>query len=138
MKQIKVRFIIGLVSCIGLLCMFLFQRIDFAEIIFKLQDELTRFLVNKSFRFIVNDFLMLALIYSLFYDRKYVVFAFWVQLAGLFFLLLPYFIFKIYYPAYNGPMINFLHRIILNPILMLLLLPAFYYQKQQQTTGRTN
>ena len=40
-----------------------------------------------------------------------------------------YFIIKLNYPAYNGPMINYLHRLIINPTLLLLLIPAFYYQK---------
>lgn len=81
----------------------------------------------------VNDFLAIGLIYALFPEKKFVVFAFWVQLTGLIFLLLPYFLLKLQYPNYNGPLINFLHRIILNPTLILLLIPAFYWQKNKLT-----
>ncbi|MFN4947014.1 MAG: exosortase F system-associated membrane protein, partial [Chryseotalea sp.] len=84
-------------------------------------------------RFIANDFLAIGLVYALFPERKYVLFAFWVQLAGLVFLLLPYFLLKLHYPSYNGPLINFLHRIILNPTLILLIIPAFYWQKNNVT-----
>jgi exosortase F-associated protein len=71
------------------------------------------------------------LIYGLFQERKYVLFAIGVQLAGLLFVLLPYFILKFQYPAYNGPLISFLHRLVLNPLLMLLLIPAFYLQREK-------
>jgi exosortase F-associated protein len=71
----------------------------------------------------------LGLIYALFVQRKYIVFAFFVQLIGIICFLLPYFVLKVYWPSYNGPLISFLHRLIMNPTVLMLLIPAFYYQK---------
>jgi exosortase F-associated protein len=93
--------------------------------------DVHRFLINRTIRFLANDFLMVGLIYALFRERKYVVFALWVQIAGLVFFLIPYFILKLRFPMYNGPLISYLHRLIMNPTLLLLLIPAFYYQRSQ-------
>jgi len=129
MKKLNLRIGAGVLAIIGLVGFFLIQQVDFTFHTTLISDNLTRFILNKSIRFIVNDLLAIALIYALFGERKYVHFAIAVQIFGLLFLLLPYFVLKLYMPGYNGPMINFLHRIILNPILMLLLIPAFYYQR---------
>jgi exosortase F-associated protein len=88
-----------------------------------------KFIVNKSIRFLANDALMIGLLYALFTERKYVLFALWVQLAGFVFFLIPYFVLKLVFEANNGPLVSFLHRLILNPTLLIMLIPAFYYQK---------
>jgi exosortase F-associated protein len=131
MRLLGVRIIVGVGASLGLVVFFLLQQIDFAAYLFPLQDTRWIFIVNRTIRFLVNDFLAIALIYALFVERKYVIFALWVQVAGLVFLLLPYFMLKYRWPTYNGPMINFLHRIILNPTLLLLLIPAFYFQQHK-------
>jgi exosortase F-associated protein len=123
------RVIIGSLCVVGLVCVYLFQRIDIAGII-GFSDFTARFLINRTIRFLLNDAFMIGLIFAIFYERKYVVFALWVQLAGIVLFLIPYFIVKIYFPHYNGPLVSYLHRLILNPTLLLLLIPAFYYQKQ--------
>ena len=120
---------IGVLCCLGLLLVFLFQRVDIAGLMGVSDAGIVRFLVNRTIRFLVNDAFTIGLIYALSTTRKYVIFAIYVQLFGLIMFLIPYFILKIYYPAYNGLYLNFLHRLILNPTLLLLLIPAFYYQK---------
>jgi exosortase F-associated protein len=122
------RIVIGIICIAGLVTVFLFQQIDVASLI-GFDTRMSRFLVNRTIRFLLNDAFALGLIFSLFHERKYVVFALYVQIAGTVLFLIPYFILKIYFPAYNGPLINFLHRLILNPTLLMLLIPAFYYQK---------
>jgi len=119
---------LGVLASIGLLMVFLFQQLDLAALV-GVHENITRFIVNRSIRFVLNDGLAILLIYALFYERKYVLFAVWVQVFGLVFVLVPYFIIKLYLPHYNGPLISFLHRLILNPTLLLLLIPAFYYQR---------
>lgn len=126
----KVRILIGIVSVAGLIMVFLFQRINLAGAMGFSGSAIQQFIINRSIRFLLNDFLTIGLIYALFGERKYVVFALWVQGIGIVFFLIPYFILKIQYPAYNGPLLSFLHRLILNPTLLLLLIPAFYYQKK--------
>lgn len=109
--------------------MYLFQRFNLANIFGFQADGITNFLINRAIRFVLNDLFMLGIIYALFRERKYLVFALWVQLFGIVFLLLPYFVLKIYHPSYNGPLLSFLHRLVLNPTLLVLLIPAFYYQR---------
>lgn len=121
--------VVGTLCVIGLLFVFLFQRIDLAGLLSLAERSIDRFLINRTIRFLLNDALAVGLIYALFGERKYVIFSLYVQVAGIFLFLIPYFILKLYFPAYNGPLISFLHRLILNPTLLMLLIPAFYYQK---------
>lgn len=125
----KRRVVIGTLCCVGLLLVFLFQRVDVAGSLGVGDVRMGRFIINRTIRFLINDALAIGLIYALFESRKYVMFALYVQLFGVVAFLLPYFILKIYFPSYNGPYLNFLHRLILNPTLLLLLIPALYYQK---------
>lgn len=122
------RIIVGVLSVVGLVAVFIFQRWDVAAL-FNIETPINRFLLNRTIRFLLNDAFAIGLIYALFRERKYVVFAIYVQIAGVVLFLLPYFILKLYFPSYNGPLISFLHRLILNPTLLLLLILAFYYQK---------
>jgi exosortase F-associated protein len=133
----KVRIALGIASVTGLVMVFLFQRVNVAEAMSFSDIHLYQFIINRSIRFLLNDFLTIGLIYALFAERKYVVFALWVQGIGIVFFLIPYFVLKIHFPAYNGPLLSFLHRLILNPTLLLLLIPAFYYQKKISTREKT-
>lgn len=128
-RQTKFRIVVGVFSVAGLVLVFLFQRQDVA-ILLGVEENVWRFIINRSIRFIINDVMAILLIYSLFYERKYVLFAVWVQIFGMVFVLIPYFFIKFNFPGYNGPLISFLHRLVLNPTLLLLLIPAFYYQKK--------
>lgn len=124
-----VRVVIGLLCLTGLAVVFLFQQIDAASLLGDGMKSVHRFIINRTVRFLLNDLFAIGLIYAIFNERKYVVFAVWVQLAGLVAFLFPYFILKLNFPRYNGPLISFLHRMIVNPLLLLLLIPAFYYQR---------
>jgi exosortase F-associated protein len=128
-SQLKFRFFLGTLAVTGLLIVFLFQSMDVGDF-FGIKNKIWSFMANRSIRFVLNDGLTILLIYALFAERKYVVFALWVQVVGLVGILIPYFIIKFNFPSYNGPLISFLHRIILNPMLMMLLIPAFYFQKR--------
>ncbi len=131
MSNTTKRIVIGVGALGGLLALFIFQKVNFASHFFSLSLN-ESFVFNRSLRFIINDSLSILLIYAIFQERKYVIFACWVQIVGFVFLLCPYFILRIYWPEYNGPMLNFLHRIIINPTLMLLLIPALWHQKNKQ------
>ena len=128
-KQLVLRYLIGLISICGLLAVFIFQGIDVASLLGSDASKIARFIINRTIRFLLNDLFAIGLIYALFAERKYIIFSLWVQLAGIFLFLIPYFILKLNFPSYNGPLINYLHRLILNPTLLLLLIPAFYYQR---------
>ncbi len=126
-----------MVSVAGLVTVFIFQQTDVAKIMGSEATSINRFIVNRTIRFLLNDLFAIGLIYALFVEKKYVVFSLWVQLAGVVLFLIPYFILKINFPSYNGPLINYLHRLILNPTLLLLLIPAFYYQRVLQEGGKS-
>lgn len=123
-----IRIVVGVISIVGLVAVFIFQRWDVAAL-FNIETPIYRFLFNRTIRFLLNDAFAIGLIYALFRERKYILFAIYVQVAGVILFLLPYFILKLYFPGYNGPLISFLHRLILNPTLLLLLIIAFYYQR---------
>jgi exosortase F-associated protein len=131
----RFRIIIGVLSIAGMVTVFLFQRVDVASLIGVGEPAMQRFLINRTIRFLMNDAFAIGLIYALFKERKYVIFSLYVQVAGVVLFLIPYFILKVYYPGYNGPLISFLHRLILNPTLLMLLIPAFYYQKHLVKVG---
>ncbi|MEZ4972138.1 MAG: exosortase F system-associated protein [Cyclobacteriaceae bacterium] len=124
------RIVIGILAVCGLFAVFVFQRLDVATTMLGFeQTGILRFIINRAVRFIVNDGLTILLIYALFGERKYVLVAFYIEIISLVFILIPYFVIKINYPHYNGPWINFIHRLVLNPLILMLLIPTFYYQK---------
>lgn len=123
------QWIIGGACVFGLAAVFIFQQIDLAAVM-GVKENLSRFFINRTIRFFLNDLFTIGLIYALFSERKYVLFALYVQVAGVVLFLIPYFILKLYLPAYNGPLISFLHRLILNPTLLMLLIPALYLQRR--------
>lgn len=131
MRNNKVKRILVGAGCLGgLIVVFLFQRQNIAGHFGWADTAASRFILNRTIRFLLNDAFAIGILYALFAERKYLIFALWVQLAGTVLFLLPYFVLKLYFPAYNGPLLSFLHRLVLNPTLLLLLIPAFYYQKR--------
>jgi exosortase F-associated protein len=131
MTSQQTRWLIGVASLVGLIVFYLFQKINIASLI-GIDDKTASFLFNKTFRFIWNDVLMIGVIYALFGQKRFVYFALAVQVFGILFVLLPYFVLKLYFHAGNGPLISFLHRLVLNPTLMILLIPAFWLQTRQE------
>lgn len=133
MRSVGWRWLIGLSSVAGLLLLFLFQRINFAAML-HLDGATAMFIFNKTLRFVVNDVLMIGIIFSLFAQKRFILFALAVQVIGIVFILIPYFVLKLYFHTGNGPLISFLHRLILNPTLMALLIPAFWLQTRNHKT----
>lgn len=124
------RIAIGLISVTGLILVFLFQRFEWSTSFGLTLEHTGKFMFNRTIRFLLNDAFAIGLIYALFAEKKYVIFSLYVQFAGVVLFLIPYFILKLYFPHYNGPLISFLHRLVLNPTLLMLLIPAFYYQRR--------
>src|SRR5690349_16564063 len=127
------RWVLGIVSVSGLLLIFLFQRFDWTRLV-GLNDlaNIERFVVNRSIRFVLNDILGVLLVLSLFGKKSLAIIAVYVQILGFVLVMLPYMILKLNYPDYNGPMINFLHRLILNPLLIYLLIFFFWFQEKNK------
>jgi exosortase F-associated protein len=119
--------IIVIITILVLASVYIFQQqLDWANFL-NLTQWPHRLIVNKSIRFLINDLLVILLIKILFVKNQYVWFAFLVQLFGIIFILTPYLIMKIYFPGEFGIVFSFLHRLVVNPLLMLMLLPAFYF-----------
>ncbi len=80
----------------------------------------------------MNDASCFLLISALFKERKYVTVAFWVFLFELLVLLPVYFLLKLSIEGdseMSSPLLSQLHRLIINPTLMLLLMISFFYQR---------
>lgn len=105
------------------------QKIEYTSDYSTVNDPFA-YTVNKIFRYLLNDLFGISIIYGLFGEKKYVRFAFYVLLFGLFILLPIYLTIFFLQPEGFTSMLGHLHRIVLNPVLMMLLIPAFYYQKK--------
>lgn len=88
--------------------------------------------LNKLLRYVVNDMAALALLWVLFQRRDFLQLAFWVLLFGLVVLLPIYFVGYFYFADALGITLSYLHRLVMNPTLMMLLIPLFYYQKLEE------
>jgi exosortase F-associated protein len=123
------RVLLGVSSTAVLVCSYLLQdsvNLPFMQV---LSPDL-RFACSKTGRFIFNDLLMLGVIFSIFADRKIMLLALLVQLVGTLFLFLPYLILKIVFHLDDGPLVSFLHRITVNPLLLVVLIPAIWIQRR--------
>ncbi len=131
------------VGAVGLVLIYVFQSyLDFYSVFFRFSApqyidpssvatvEPLPFVVNKTLRYVANDLCAISLIYGLFYEKKYARFAFAVMIFGMLVLLPIYLALYINRPEGYSSMLSHLHRIVMNPVLMMLLIPAFYYQKK--------
>ena len=126
----------GLIAISMLVLMYMLQRMNYCTIIynaigFQTPSPNFQFIFNRTLRFIINDLSVILLIYVIFENLTLTRVAFFIQLFGLFIILPLYFYFKLTLEGpseISSPLLSFIHRIVVNPILMLLLIPAFYYQ----------
>ena len=131
------KYSLGLLAILMLVLMYMLQRTNYCMIIYSslnidLPSENVQFIFNRTLRFLVNDLSVILLIYVLFESRGLIKVAFIVQVIGLLLILPIYFYFKLSLEGpseISSPLFSFVHRIIVNPILMLMLIPGFYYQK---------
>ena len=82
------------------------------------------------FRYGLNTFLSLSLIYLLFRDKKILIFSAWLYVV--FFILLSgvYFGILILNKDPNYLVLFYVRRFLIQPLFLLLFVPAFYYQKK--------
>jgi exosortase F-associated protein len=117
----------------GLAAIYLFQYTDFLLLLsgHRFSPEY-HFISNRMVRIFINDSCMLALIYAIFRDPAIVKLAFYIQLIDLFVLFPLYLSLKIPFEGISeisSPFLSQLHRLIVNPTLILLLIAGIYYQK---------
>lgn len=121
-----------------LFLVYLFQRFNYAGVFYNLTsiDQLTNpnavFAINRTIRLIINDGLCMLLIYALFQKKSY------LKLSGILFVfevlvLLPLYLWiKLSWEGpseISSPLLSPIHRMIVNPLLMIVLIAALYYQQ---------
>ncbi len=92
------------------------------------------FVVNKVLRFLMNDAICIFFIYILFKEKKYMRVAFFLFLIELLIILPLYFWIKLSLEGdseLSSPLLSQIHRLIINPTLMILLIVSFLYQKKR-------
>jgi exosortase F-associated protein len=123
-----------------LVMVFIFQKFDYFHWIQGLFGisfpawQYTPFVVNKVIRFLINDALCIFFIYLLFKEKKYMKVAFLLFLAELLIILPLYFWIKLSVEGdseLSSPLLSQIHRLIINPTLMILLIVSFLYQKRR-------
>ncbi len=128
---------IGLLAVLILLVSFQFRAINFTGLLLGngADDARTWFIIlNKGVRYLINNLAALALLWGLFQRRDYLQLAVVVLLFGLFVLLPLYFVGYFYFRESLGVTLSYLHRLVMNPTLMMLLIPLFYYQRNLENT----
>jgi len=131
------RILLMIAAIFGLGMVYLFQRVDVLEICTSCTfHPYTHFAVKKVLRVLLNDSFMLLFIHALFRDPSVTRLAWYVQLVDTLVLLPIYLIIKLWYEGdieTSIPLLSQLHRLIVNPTLMVLLIPAVYYQRSRAT-----
>lgn len=122
-----------------LLLVFLFQRISYAGVLNTVLPEALQlvspniiFSVNKTVRLILNDVACMIFIYAVFQQQVYLKASFYLFLVELFLILPVYLVVKLNLEGdseLSSPLLSQIHRLIVNPLLMVILIMAFYYQK---------
>lgn len=146
-KQLLLRGTLVFVALTILLSVYLFQRFNaFYYFVTQLGSgpdnfhPYVAFIVNKSLRLVVNDLACVLLIFAIFREKKYLLIAFYVFLFEFFAILPLYFLVKLTTEGdseISSPLLSQVHRMIVNPTLMILLMASFFYQ-HFKTTKRIN
>jgi len=133
------RITLVLFSCLVLLITYLFQQTDFlagiCNAVFINGCEFKPnviFVVNKTIRLIVNDAACMLLIFAIFREKKYLRVGFYIFLFESLIMLPIYFICKLTLEGtseISSPLLSQVHRMIINPMLMILTIIAFFYQR---------
>lgn len=134
----SLRFTVLIAALLVLMAMYLFQRVNFAGLLYSiipwqwLQEPEGTFTMNRLIRMVINDVACLFLIDSIFRDARYNRVAFTVFLVELLLILPAYVVLKLTMEGpteLSVPALAQVHRMIVNPLLMFVLIVAFFYQR---------
>lgn len=129
------------IAFLGLFLVYLFQRVDYlgvAAALFGLPapSATSSFVVNRMSRLIINDLLCVTLVSTFFQDERFTRLAWWVFLGELLVLLPLYLVLKLSAEGpteLSSPVFQPLHRMIVNPLLMIILIAGMYYQRRKES-----
>lgn len=130
-----------LLTCLGLgilLTMYLSQRFNFAALLLDVPSThpYLIFVFNKTLRLIVNDAACFIIILAIFQETRYLRLSFYVFLIELLLILPVYFFIKLSLEGdseISSPLLSQIHRLIVNPTLMILLMIGFFYQQHRRS-----
>ncbi len=128
------RILFSILSITTLIALYVFQRFNYAELISTSFLPNTQFIINRTIRFFFNDLSVILLIYAIYQNKALLKIAFGIQLLEMLVILPIYFYLKLSTEGpteLSSPLLSFVHRIVVNPIIMLLLIPAFWFQSQR-------
>lgn len=116
------------IAILGLV--YIFQRINMAVLLGDFHPNVN-FVINRTTRLILNDLACFLIIFALFRKGKYLKIAFWLFLVELLIILPAYLAVKLTLEGdseISSPLLSQVHRLIVNPMLMMLLIAGFIYQ----------
>lgn len=131
LPDIRLRALALLAGVTVLVAVYIFQRFSFASLLGEFPDN-TIFVINRAIRLIINDSACFLIIFGLFREKKYLRIGFWVFLVEILIILPIYFMVKLSLEGdseISSPLLSQIHRLIVNPLLMLLLIAGFGYQR---------
>ena len=104
-----------------------FYKSNFSEKPFPKLDPLW-YSFNLVFRYLLNTFLSLVLIWVTFKNKTYIIFS--CLLYGVLFVIsiLSFWIIAFEISSENYMILFYIRRFLIQPLLVILLLPAFYFQ----------
>src|SRR5882724_11261514 len=118
------------IAVLGIALTFLFQEFTFLSNL-NISGNL-QFILRKVLRVLLNDFFMLIFIAAWFKEWRITRLAIAIQLIDSLILLPAYLVLKLWAEGnaeISIPLLSQLHRLIINPTLMILLIPAVYFQR---------
>lgn len=128
-------------SLIGLVLIFVFQRIDCLALLIGKESSAQMpnisFVLNRTVRLVLNDTFCVVIIANYFPRPEYLRLGWMIFLVELFILLPAYLAIKLSVEGpteISSPLLQPVHRMIVNPLLMIMLMSALYYQEWK--TGR--
>jgi exosortase F-associated protein len=130
-KHKWIRWIIGIAAIGSILIVYVFQRKLFWGQEYD-QLQYLSFIVNRVVRLIINDSLCLLLFIAIFNRKQELKLASMLFAIELFLILPLYLLIKLTLEGdaeISAPLLSFIHRLIVNPLLMIILLGGFLYQR---------
>jgi exosortase F-associated protein len=139
LKELLFRFFLVLLASSFLVVVYIFQQVNGADVmgIDSVNSKYLAFSVNKLIRLVLNDLSCMVLIHAIFKDSRFDRLALIVFCIEVFLLLPIYLTLKLTIEGtseISSPILSQVHRLIVNPMLMIVLIAAFYYQKKIAST----
>jgi exosortase F-associated protein len=121
---------------IGLALVYVFQRFNYGMMVVHVlgigAGENGIFIMNKTLRLLINDTLGCMMIFAVFKEKKERQIALAIFLLELMVILPIYLVMKLSWEGtgeISSPLLSFIHRLVVNPTLMIMTGIALAYQK---------